>query len=143
MQSNNARILRGAAIPTALVGLGGLVTAGVTAGQRGVLGAAIGTLLVMAFFGLGLYTLGRVGERWPELFLGAAMATYTTQILLLMIPLVLLRDATFLHGRAFGLTILACLVAWLAGQTWMQTRVKTPYVQPLSSEAEPQPEGQP
>lgn len=143
MQSNDTRMLRGAALPTAVVGLGALLVASVAVGQRGALSAIIGTLLVTAFFGLGLYALARVGERWPELLLGAAMAIYTTQILLMLIPLALLRDASFVHQQSFGFTVLACLVTWLVGQTWMQTRVKTPYVQIQPSDTEPQRERQP
>lgn len=142
MQSNDARILRGAAIPTALAGLCAVGVGAAVAGTKGALGAAIGALLVGAFFGLGLYALGRIGERWPELFLGAAMAVYVTQIMLMLIPMKLLRDATFIDGRVFGLTMLVCIVVWLAGQTLAQLRVKTLYVQPEPSAAASAPEGQ-
>lgn len=133
MQSNDARILRGAAVPTALVGLCAVAVGAVLAGGAGALSAALGTVLVMAFFGLGLYALGRIGERWPEMLLGAAMAVYAAQILLLLIPLGLLRDASFVHGRVFGLTMLVGVITWLASQARAQLRLKVPYVQPSSS----------
>ena len=140
MQSNDARILRGAAVPTALVGCCAVVVGAVLAGGEGALSAALGTALVAAFFALGLYALGRIGERWPELLMGAALAVYAAQILLLLIPLGLLRDATFVHGRVFGLTMLVCVVTWLASQTRAQLRLKVPYVQPDPPAEASQPE---
>lgn len=128
MQSNDARILRGAAVPTALAGLVGTVVAGVVAGGKGVLGGAIGTVIVLLFFAAGLHALKVIGKRWPELLMSAGLLVYTTQIAVLLVLLLVLRDATFLNGRAFGFTMLACALVWPAAQAWMQTRVKTPYI---------------
>ncbi|UGY93657.1 hypothetical protein [Streptomyces gobiensis] len=130
MQSNDARILRGAAIPTACVGLVGVLVGAVTAGASGAIGAAIGAVLVLAFFGAGLYGLSRVGQRWPELFLGAGFLVYTTQVIVMFILLRVFRDATFMDGRVFGFTMAAGVFVWLAGQAWTHTRTKTFYVEP-------------
>lgn len=130
MQSNDARILRGAAIPSACVGLVGVIVGAVVAGAKGALGAGLGTVLVVAFFGAGLHVLGRVGRKWPELLLGMGFLVYTTQVIAMLLLLKLLRGATFMDGRVFGFTVLACLLVWLAAQAWTQTRVKAPYVDP-------------
>ncbi|MBU7596376.1 hypothetical protein JGS22_001655 [Streptomyces sp. P38-E01] len=140
MQSNDARILRGAAIPAAAVGLVAVVVAGFVAGGKGALGAALGAVVGIAFFAAGLHGLRVVGQRWPELLMSAGMLVYVTQVAVLLILLLVFRDATFMNGRAFGLAALACAVVWPIGQAWMQSRVKTLYVQP-SSEDKPSEEG--
>ncbi|MDT0341430.1 hypothetical protein [Streptomyces litchfieldiae] len=130
MQSNDARIIRGAAIPTAAVGvLATAVGAGV-AGVDGASGVAFGVLVAAAFFGGGLLSLGYVGRRWPDLFFGAAFLIYTTQMGILLVLLLLLRDASFLNGRAFAAGVLAGLATWLAGQVRAHLRLKTLYVEP-------------
>ncbi|MCX2967303.1 MULTISPECIES: hypothetical protein [Streptomyces] len=130
MQSNDARILRGAAIPSACAGLVGVLVGTLVSGGQGALGAGLGTVLVIAFFGAGLLALSRIGQAWPEFLLGAGFLVYTTQVGVMLVLLMLLRDATWLDGRVFGLTVLACLLTWLAAQAWMHTRVKTLYVEP-------------
>lgn len=143
MPSNDARILRGAAIPTACAGLIGVAVGASTAGVAGAVGAAIGAVVVLAFFAGGLYGIGVVGKRWPELLLGAGLLLYTTQILLLVILLVIFRDATFMDGRVFGLTALGCVLVWVAGQAWSNVRAKTPYVVPESDKSPTGPERRP
>lgn len=130
MQSNDARILRGAAVPTACVGFAGVAVGAVTAGAEGALGAALGTVLVVAFFATGLYGLSKIGEKWPELLLGAGLLVYTTQVLVMLILLRVFRDATFMDGLVFGLTMLVCIITWLAAQSWANVRAKTLYVDP-------------
>lgn len=141
MQSNDARILRGAAIPTAGAGLIGIAVGVIAAGAEGAIGAALGTVLVLAFFGAGLYWLSVIGERWPEMFMGAGVLVYTTQVLVMLVLLRVFRNATFMDGRVFGFTMLACILVWLAGQAWSHTRVKTLYIEtknaPTDTDAEP------
>lgn len=140
MQSNDARILRGAAVPATVAGLLVVVIAGFVAGGKGAFGAALGTVVGLGFFAAGQYGLRIVGERWPELLMGAGLLLYMTQIAVLLLLLLVLRDATFMNGRAFGLAALACAIVWPLGQVWMQTRVKTLYVEP-NSDDKPSEEG--
>ncbi|MBL1065333.1 hypothetical protein [Streptomyces sp. 7-21] len=135
MQSNDARIIRGAAIPTAVAGALAVVAGAVTAGADGAVGAGLGVLVAAAFFGFGLLTLSYVGKRWPDLFFGAAFVIYTTQMGLLLLLLLMLRDASFLHGRAFAVGVVVGTAAWLGGQARMHMTLKTPYVEPRSSAA--------
>ncbi|KPC92133.1 ATP synthase I, partial [Streptomyces sp. NRRL F-6602] len=53
MLSNDARILRGAAIPSFGAGLLGTLIGGITVGAQGAIGGAVGTVLTLAFFGVG------------------------------------------------------------------------------------------
>ncbi|MDT0441340.1 MULTISPECIES: hypothetical protein [unclassified Streptomyces] len=130
MQSNDARIVRGAAIPTAVAGVLATVIGAVVAGGDGAGGVALGVLVAAVFFGGGLISLGYVGRRWPDLFFGAAFLIYTTQMGFLLGLLLLLRDASFLNGRAFAAGVLAGTAVWLAGQVRAHTKVKTLYVEP-------------
>ncbi|MCZ7416511.1 MULTISPECIES: hypothetical protein [unclassified Streptomyces] len=141
MQSNDARILRGAAIPSACAGLVGVIVGVLAAGAEGAIGAGLATAVVITFFGLGLTAVSRIGEAWPHLLLGAGFLVYTTQVGVMLVLLLLLRDVTWMDGPVFGLTVLACLLVWLAAQAWTQTRVKQLYVEPSgageSADAEP------
>lgn len=135
MQSNDAAIIRGAAIPTAAVGVLAVAIGAAVAAVDGAVGVALGVLLAAFFFGGGLLSLGYVGRRWPELFFGAAFLIYTTQMVLLAAALFLLRDASFLNTRAFAIGVMAGTAAWLAGQVRAHVRTKTPYVVPESAGA--------
>ena len=135
MQPNDVRIIRGAALPTAAVGLLGTLLGAVVAGAEGALGVALGAVVAAGFFALGLVALSEGGRRWPELLLGLAFLVYTTQIGLLLVLLLVLRDASFLHGRAFAAGVLAGLAAWLAGQVRAHLQLKTLYVEPAASAA--------
>ncbi|MDB1087625.1 hypothetical protein PJ985_08605 [Streptomyces sp. ACA25] len=142
MKPNDARILRGAAIFTAVAGLIAVVASGLVAGWSGAAGAGLGVLVAAGFFGPGLYVLSRVAHRWPELLFGAAFLIYTTQVVVLVVLMLVLRDASFLHGRAFATGVMTGMVAWLAGQIWSNLKVKTLYVDPeAASGASSGPEG--
>lgn len=129
MQSNDARIIRGAALPTATVGVLATLVAALLAGGRGAGGVALGVLVAATFFGVGLLSLNHVGQRWPELFFGAAFLIYTTQMGLLLVLLLVLRGADFLDGQAFAAGVLVGAAVWLAGQVRGHLRVKTLYVE--------------
>lgn len=135
MQSNDARIVRGAAIFAAAAAGPAIALGAVAAGLDGAVGAALGALVATGFFGLGQLALIHAGRRWPELLLGVGFLVYTTQIGVLLGLLLLLRDASFLHGRAFGAGVLLCAAAWLVGQTRAGLKAKTPYVEPRRSES--------
>lgn len=137
MQPNDVRIIRGAALPTAAVGLLGTLLGAVVAGAEGALGVALGAVVAAGFFALGLVALSEGGRRWPELLLGLAFLVYTTQIGLLLVLLLVLRDASFLNGRAFGAGVLLATIAWLTGQARANLRLKVPYVEPEPSTVAP------
>ncbi|WP_059012053.1 hypothetical protein [Streptomyces specialis] len=133
MQSNDARIIRGAAIPTAAVGAVAMAIGAVVAGGDGASGVALGVLVAAGFFAIGLLALTMVGQRWPDLFFGAAVLIYTTQMGLLLGLLLLLRDASFLNGRAFAAGVLVGTATWLAAQVRVHMTLKVLYVEPESS----------
>jgi ATP synthase protein I len=130
MQEQDARILRAAAIPTALVGLVLIVVFGILDGSKGLFGALFGNVVVGAFFSASLIAMGYASRRGPTMLMGAAMATYLVKIVLLGVLLVTLRDTTAFDFQAFGITILVGMVVWLTGQVRAFLRMKTPYVEP-------------
>lgn len=139
MQPNDARILRGAAIPTAAAGALATAVGAIAAGMAGALGVALGVCLAAAFFAVGLLTLTHVGHRWPDLFFGAALLIYTTQLGALLGMLLLLRDTSLLGGslggRAFAAGVLTGTAAWLTGQTRAHLALRVLYVEPVAERA--------
>jgi ATP synthase protein I len=135
MQSNDARMLVHCTVPTAVVGVVAAVVSGVVAGGKGVLGAAFGTVVVMAFMGLGLVVLQRTAKNYPHLFQAMGLLLYTTQILLLAVVLALFKGTTLFNLKAFGFSLLAATLVWVAAQARAHMKAKVMYVEPQSGEA--------
>ena len=70
MPSNDARNLLQTAVPTAAVGAIVAAVSGVVAGGKGALGAAVGTVVVILFMGIGLYVLQWMAKTLPQLVPG-------------------------------------------------------------------------
>ncbi|GAA4892462.1 hypothetical protein [Streptomonospora salina] len=132
MQEHDARILRGAAIPTAAVAVAAAVASSVAAGVAGLIGAALAAVVVLAFFAVSAFVIARTGQRHPHLLLPVAFLVYTTKIGVLAVALVLFGGTTAFHHNAFALTALACVVTWLAGQATAGLRVRRLTVEPVS-----------
>jgi ATP synthase protein I len=133
MQVNDARMFRGAAIPTALAGLVAVIVSSLVAGVKGGIGAGAATFVVLVFFGLGLFALQHFSRKMPELFMGVAMITYTTQLLLLAIVLAVFKDTSLFNTQAFGLTVLGTALVWIAAMLRAHTKLKILYVDPDST----------
>ncbi|MBV2365311.1 hypothetical protein ACFPZ0_21745 [Streptomonospora nanhaiensis] len=134
MQEHDARILRGAAIPTAAVGVVAAVAATVTAGVPGLIGAAVGTLLILGFFAVSAFVVSWTGQRHPHLLLPIAFVVYTTKIGVLAVALVLFGGTTAFDHMSFALTSLGCVIAWLTGQAIVSSRVRQLYVEPAGDD---------
>jgi ATP synthase protein I len=137
MQVNDARMLRSAAIPTALAGVAAVIVSSLAAGAEGGIGAGAATVVVLVFFGLGLFVLQHFSRKLPELMMAVAMLTYTTQLLLLAVVLAVFKDTTLFNTRAFGLTVLGTSLVWVATMGRAHMKQKMLYVEP-----EPGPERQ-
>ncbi|GAB7104495.1 hypothetical protein [Streptomyces phaeofaciens] len=133
MPSNDVRILAQAAVPTAAVGAIAVVISGVVAGGKGAIGAAVATVLVIAFMGLGLYVLNRTAKSLPHLFQAMGLMLYAAQILLLFIFLAAFKNTTLFNPRAFAITLVAGTLVWIAAQTRAHMKAKILYVEPDSS----------
>ncbi|MFG2572272.1 hypothetical protein [Streptomyces sp. NPDC048481] len=133
MPSNDVRILVQAAVPTVAVGAVAAVVSGVVAGGKGVIGAVVATVVVIAFMGLGLYVLQRTAKSLPHLFQGMGLMLYTTQILLLFVFLAAFKETTLFNPRAFAVTLLVGTLAWIGAQTRAHMKSKILYVEPEPS----------
>src|SRR5262245_64903129 len=94
MPANYAVILRRSAMLTAPVALLMIVLGAVLGGTKGLLGAALGVGVVIAFFGISVLVVGRAAKVSPQAMMAAAVATYLVKIIVLLILV-----GTFLKDR--------------------------------------------
>ncbi|MEV7966161.1 hypothetical protein AB0O34_09275 [Sphaerisporangium sp. NPDC088356] len=130
MQANDVRALKGAAIPTIAVGLVVVVVAALMAGTKGALGAAIGVVVVAAFFTAGLVAVTWAGRVSPQLMMLAAVLGYLVKVVLLMVLLSSFSDATAFAPRAFGWSVVICTIVWTIGEVRAFLKLKMLYVDP-------------
>jgi len=108
-----AVMLRGAFLPTVAVGPVAVVVAALVAGGKAALGAALGFVIALAFFALGLIVMRRLGGALDPLrFLASALAVFMGQMIFLLVVIMALKDASWLDGTAFGVTVLAVALVW-------------------------------
>jgi len=125
--------LRLLALPTGVVGLATVLVMSKMRGGHGALGAVIGTLIVVGFFSVSHVVLGRVLVKSPELAMSAALALYLFKVIVLFVLLALVRHATGFDGKAFGMTVLVCTLAWTFAEVRVHARRRVPNVTPQSS----------
>ena len=136
MQEHDAKVLRGAAIPTLIIGVGAIVAFSVISGTAGTFGAGAALLLVLAFFGVSGFAVARISKRNPDMFMPALLGSFLVKAVLLAVALLVLRGVgsiPWLDATAFAVAALLCVVAWLAGQVRVIATAKTLHVEPLSS----------
>lgn len=116
---------RSAFVPTLLVGPVAIVVAAVIGGGRAALGSALGYAVTIAFFTLGMIVMLRFAANTaPLLFMATALAVFFGQLIFLLVVILLLRNAEWLDGTAFGLTALAVALVWQVFQIigYLRTR---------------------
>lgn len=130
MQEQDARILRAAALPT--IAVGAVVTAlfAVRSGADGAVGAALGTAVVIAFFGLSWVVVSKASQAGPTMMMGAAFGTYIIKIVLLGVLLVTFRDTTAFDFRAFAWGVLVGTLVFMAFEVRAFMRQRILYVDP-------------
>jgi ATP synthase protein I len=133
MQANDARILRGSAIIAAPVGIVATVVSALVAGEKGLIGALVALAVVAGFFGLGTAALMRLTQDNPQLAMTAGLLVYAVQILLIGVFIVAFRDTTLFDGKAFALSLLATVLAWVGGQVRYSLTSRMLYVNPEPS----------
>ncbi|WP_030906569.1 hypothetical protein [Streptosporangium amethystogenes] len=130
MLANDVRLLKGAAIPTVLVGLVVILVAALLAGAKGALGAAIGTVVVCVFFTLGIVAVSYASRVSPMMMMTAAVLSYAVKILVIMALLKTFEDATAFEPKGFGWAAIACTIAWTIGEMRGFMKLKMLYVDP-------------
>jgi ATP synthase protein I len=111
-------------------GLLTVTTAALAAGSAAALGAVVGFLLVLGFFGLGASVVNAVASVSPTASLLVALLTYTLEVVALGAVFVALRRSGALAetvdpGWVGGVVIAATLV-WLVAQTIAEVRSRQP-----------------
>ena len=134
--TEEVRMARGAALATAATAPVALGLAWWAAGSKGVLGAAFGLLLAVAFFSATLLAVGAAGRVQPELMLPAAVLTFAFKMVVIGLLLFLLRDTTAFDKEAFALSLVAGTVVYLAAEIRFAMRAKIPYVVTDENKAE-------
>lgn len=120
-----AAMLRGAFYPTLAVGPVAVAVAWAVDGGRAALGALVGFAVAVAFFALGLVVMRRLdGAADPLRFLASALAVFFGQLIFLLLVILVLQDAGWLHGTAFGLTALAVALVWQVFQVVAYVRTR-------------------
>jgi ATP synthase protein I len=133
MQSNDVRTLLNCTVPTAAAGVIATAVSGAVAGGKGAIGAAAGTLVVIAFMAIGMLVLQRTAKSYPSLFQMMGLVLYTVQILLLAIVLAVFKNTSLFNTRAFAFSLLAAALVWIAAQARSYMKTKILYVEPESA----------
>jgi ATP synthase protein I len=134
MHEHDASILRAALIPTVVVGVLAVVVAAFVGGGKAALGAAIGVLVVVVFFTVGLVVVGRASRVSAYAAMNAAILTYLVKIGVLFAFIVAFKDTTLFDTKAFGLTIVVCTLVWTGFEVRGFTRLQILYVDPKDAD---------
>jgi ATP synthase protein I len=126
--TEEVRMARVAALTTVAAAPVALGVAWWAAGSKGLLGAAFGLALAVAFFSATLLAVGAAGRVQPELMLPAAVITFTFKMTVIGLLLFLLRDTTAFDREAFALALVAGTVIYLAAEIRFAMRARVPYV---------------
>jgi ATP synthase protein I len=115
------------------VGVVAIAASAVAAGEKGLIGALVAVAVVAVFFGGGFAALMRITRDRPQTAMMAGLLVYTVQMLFVGVFIVVFKNTTAFNGRAFGFTLLATALAWVAGQVRWTLTSKTLYVDPEPS----------
>ena len=126
--TEEVRMARGAALATAAAAPVALGLAWWAAGSKGLLGAAFGLLLAVAFFSATLLAVGAAGRVQTELMLPAAVVTFAFKMTVIGLLLFLLRNTTAFDRPAFALALVTGTVIYLAAEIRFAMRARVPYV---------------
>ncbi|MEW1752433.1 MULTISPECIES: hypothetical protein [Streptomyces] len=135
MQSNDARLLLHALVPTLAIGVIAVAVSAVVAGATGAIGAVVGTVLVVLVMGAGLVVLQQTARKLPQLFQMMGLLLYTVQILLVAVFMITFKDTTLFDTKAFAFTLLGATLVWIAAQTRGHMKEKILYVNPDSADS--------
>ena len=125
-----AVILRRSAMVTAIAALVMVVLSGALGGAKGLVGALIGVGLVIVFFGISAAAMSWASQKSPQVMMVTAVGTYLIKILALFYLVIRYSGTTEFNGKAFGFTVVVCVVVYTTAQAMVSARLKVPYVEP-------------
>jgi ATP synthase protein I len=130
MPATYARIARRSVVVTAVAAALMVALSAGIGGAKGILGALLGTALVAVFFAISVIAVGRAARISPQAMMLTAVGTYIVKIVLLLFFVAVFGSTTVFNARLFGLTALACILAWCFAQVFWSLRLKFLYVEP-------------
>ena len=130
MLASYALIVRRSAAVNAAVAAVMVAVSATVAGGKGVLGALLGTALVVVFFAISVLAVSAAARVSAQAMMITAIGTYVIKILVLILLLSRYSSTTAFSPRMFGLTALACILAWTFSQVAWSMRLRVPYVEP-------------
>lgn len=130
MESSDARILRGAAIPTALAGVLAALLSLLVAGPKGALGAVIGLAVVVVFFSISVLVVAWAAKISPHTMMAAALLSYAVKLIAMFALIAAFNNVTAWNPRAFAWTVIALTLTWIMGEALVTVRSRTTYVEP-------------
>ncbi|HEX5288934.1 MAG TPA: hypothetical protein VFX25_08680 [Streptosporangiaceae bacterium] len=130
MPATYARIARRSALVAAVVAVIMVAVSAGIGGSRGLLGSVLGVVLVAVFFAISVFAVGRAAQISPQAMMLTAIVTFIVKILALLFFVAAFGSTTVFNARLFGLTALACILAWCGAQVIWSMRLKFLYVEP-------------
>ena len=127
-QSNEALLLKGALLPTAVVGVLAIAIATYLEGRAGLFGALLAQVVVLIYFALHILVSKISTNLDPVTTMSLAMFSYFAKFLalgLLLWLLDLFTSETLVDRRSFGIAAVALTFAWLGGEITSYLKLKT------------------
>jgi hypothetical protein len=118
-------MLRGGAVPAAVVGVVAIVVFTLVEGSRGAAGSVLATAVVLLSSVSTLLILRRMAGLDPRIVLMGALVAYFFKVGLLGVFLLLFRHAEWLSPLAFAITAVVVSLSSTIGEIVAFTRVKT------------------
>ncbi|MGI5207129.1 hypothetical protein ACQEU6_36835 [Spirillospora sp. CA-108201] len=116
MHTSDARMLRGAAIPTSVVGVGAVVIGLLAAGAKGALAAALASVVVIAFFSVSALAVSWAAKYSSQTMMLAALASYAVKILAVMVLVTVIDGVSIFDTRVFGWTVIGLALLWIGAE---------------------------
>ena len=127
-QSNEALLLKGALLPTAVVVVLAIAIATYLEGRAGLFGALLAQVVVLIYFALHILVSKISTNLDPVTTMSLAMFSYFAKFLALGLLLWLLdrfTSETLVDRRSFGIAAVALTFAWLGGEITSYLKLKT------------------
>ncbi|QXJ21772.1 hypothetical protein AGRA3207_002659 [Actinomadura graeca] len=128
MQPSDARIVRGAALPTAGVGVGAVLIGLLTAGAKGALAAALAAVVVIAFFSISALAVSWAAKVSSQTMMLAALASYLVKILAVMVLVTTMDGVSIWNTTVFGWTVVGLALTWIAAEFRVALQKGRPYI---------------
>lgn len=127
--SAEGALLRGAVVPTAIIGAVGMGVSALLAGLPGFYGAALAQFVVVIFFAITIGVSKISNNLDPISTMGLALFSYTTKVFVLGLFLWLLTTFTSpasINRTSFGIVAIVLTLSWLGGEIFSFIKLRIP-----------------